>query len=389
MNGAVNADFTRFFSRGGRVSEFSEQRISAIIDRFYRAAANPSEWRAVLNEMADVFGAEGVCLVPGPTASLAPICSEALDAPFDHGVRNGWFDDSPRFSRGMPRIKKSDDLVTESMLFSPAELDRLPFNAEFVNRFGLRWFVGGALVPGDSDGIAFSIERREQQERFSDGEIAVIKTILPHFQRVGRIGMEWSKAKASGMADAFERMGSGAILLDFHGRVARLSARAEAHVGSAVSVVQKFLLATDKEANAELQRLIGAAIGGGGGNSRISVALPRTGGRPVIAHAAPVKGEAGEVFKSAHAIIVLTDPDEQLPLDEMGLRQAFRLTQAEIRLAKRLALGADVADASRALGIEASTARTQLKSIFAKTNTHRQAELAVLLNRLKQTSGRD
>jgi DNA-binding CsgD family transcriptional regulator len=223
---------------------------------------------------------------------------------------------------------------------------------------------------------------------FCDREIALLRAIIPHLQRAGRIGIEWAKAKAAGMAEAFEQMGSGAILLDYHGRVVRVSPSVEEHIGSAIMIVQRLLLATDKAANAELQRLIGAVIGAGTDVARVSVALPRKLGRPLIAYASPVLGDAGEIFRAAKGVIVLTDPDRRLPILDMSLRQAFHLSQAEIKLAKQLALGVDIAEASRILGIQTGTARTCLKSIFAKTGTHRQAELAVLLNRLGRSPGR-
>ncbi|WP_331296092.1 hypothetical protein [Methylobacterium hispanicum] len=44
-----------------------------------------------------------------------------------------------------------------------------------------------------------------------------------------------------------------------------------------------------------------------------------------------------------------------------------------------LADGRDLGEAADALGVAVSTARTQLKAVFAKTGTGRQAQLAVLL----------
>ena len=39
--------------------------------------------------------------------------------------------------------------------------------------------------------------------------------------------------------------------------------------------------------------------------------------------------------------------------------------------------------AAASLGVSRETARTQLKAVFAKTNTRRQAELAALVARLR------
>ena len=60
----------------------------------------------------------------------------------------------------------------------------------------------------------------------------------------------------------------------------------------------------------------------------------------------------------------------------------FRLTPAEARLAARLACGESLEEASERLAVSLGTARNQLKAIFTKTETNRQAELVALLWRV-------
>ena len=67
---------------------------------------------------------------------------------------------------------------------------------------------------------------------------------------------------------------------------------------------------------------------------------------------------------------------------EDALRRVFKLTRAEARLAQGVARGDSLEDIAQFLDIRISTARTQLASIFAKTETRRQAKLAAMLGRL-------
>jgi DNA-binding CsgD family transcriptional regulator len=67
------------------------------------------------------------------------------------------------------------------------------------------------------------------------------------------------------------------------------------------------------------------------------------------------------------------------------LQQAFGLTPAEARLALLLAKGSGVTAAAADLKIGRETARTQLRIIFQKTGTHKQAELAACLARILNT----
>jgi DNA-binding CsgD family transcriptional regulator len=61
------------------------------------------------------------------------------------------------------------------------------------------------------------------------------------------------------------------------------------------------------------------------------------------------------------------------------LRCHFGLTPAEARLALHLVAGETLRSAEVKLSITYETARTQLKDIFRKTGTCRQAELVVVI----------
>ncbi|MEJ3866062.1 hypothetical protein WGU94_10275, partial [Campylobacter jejuni] len=67
--------------------------------------------------------------------------------------------------------------------------------------------------------------------------------------------------------------------------------------------------------------------------------------------------------------------------DQALLAATFELTPAQARLAARLARGDSVETAAQEAGVALATARNQLKTIFQKTGTHRQAELVALLHR--------
>lgn len=62
-----------------------------------------------------------------------------------------------------------------------------------------------------------------------------------------------------------------------------------------------------------------------------------------------------------------------------ALRRRFGLTPAEARVALLLGRGRSVGEIAAALGVATTTVRTHLRQIFAKTNTHRQSELLMLL----------
>lgn len=62
-----------------------------------------------------------------------------------------------------------------------------------------------------------------------------------------------------------------------------------------------------------------------------------------------------------------------------GLLAHYRLTPAETRLAELIVGGSTLLDAAAALRVSRNTARTHMKRIYAKTETHRQTDLVRLL----------
>jgi DNA-binding CsgD family transcriptional regulator len=64
---------------------------------------------------------------------------------------------------------------------------------------------------------------------------------------------------------------------------------------------------------------------------------------------------------------------------EAILAKTFHLTPPEAKLACVTARGAPLQIVARELEIPWETARNRLKSLFTKTNTHRQSELVALL----------
>jgi len=77
------------------------------------------------------------------------------------------------------------------------------------------------------------------------------------------------------------------------------------------------------------------------------------------------------------ALVTVYDQDAGLDLDAGVLVSLYGLTRGEAALAAHLVQGKSIEDAAGVLFISTHTARTHLKRIFMKTNTHRQTELVV------------
>ncbi|MFC6776167.1 helix-turn-helix transcriptional regulator [Methylobacterium gregans] len=246
----------------------SEDAVSGLIDRFYEAALHPELWRETLEACARVFGAEGALMLPGPDAPLELACSPFLDAAIADGLGRGWLAHNPRVLRGIPAMRDPARVLTEQHIFSPRELDHLPFNAEYVNAHGLRHFAGCYLVPAGGRSLMLSLERAPRSGAFTPAEVEAMERVVPHLQRAGRLALRIAEARAGSTLEAFDLLRCAGLLLDGAGAVLRMNGRAAALMGAGLTVLQGALIAQHGPSNAALGRLIGSVLGGAVGPRR-------------------------------------------------------------------------------------------------------------------------
>jgi len=140
----------------------------------------------------------------------------------------------------------------------------------------------------------------------------------------------------------------------------------------------------------ELQHLIAGALATDSGRSsatRGSVLLPRADGFPLIAYVMTIAAPERDGGQIPRVMIVLVDTEKRREPTESILRDAFGLTPAEVRVAIAFAGGRDFQKIADEHGINIGTVRKYFKAVLAKTNTTRQAELALLLAHLAQRPG--
>jgi DNA-binding CsgD family transcriptional regulator len=363
------------------------EKLSELTYSFYEAAAEPSQWVPTLEKASTVFGADGSCIVAFPSSAIGAVWSSGLDELAQSFFGEGWHENNERLARALP-MRNSRPVMTESDLFSPEELDRHPFNSEFINAHGFRWGAGCFLSEVDGWNTAFTVERHANRERYGSAEIEAMRSILPHMRSAAQVASRLALARGDGMLDAFEKMCCAAILLGCTGKVHRYNAQTERYLGRDIRIVQGCLTSCHKDSNAALQRVIGGVLGAPHRlptHNQTLAAIARRNppdGRPFFALGMPIIGAAQDVFQNAKAILLLIDPDAQSTPPELILRHGFSLTRAEVRLTLALARGETLSEYAGAHGIAVGTARIQLKAIMAKTGTHRQAELLALLARL-------
>jgi DNA-binding CsgD family transcriptional regulator len=186
--------------------------------------------------------------------------------------------------------------------------------------------------------------------------------------------------------DAFQVLGCACAAIDAAGRVVQINDEGRAYLGGALELAQGRLVAADRGGNEALQGLLARALEAFSPSSGVKcsgcVTLTRPEGRPLILFVYRFRDADREGCERGGAMVVVVDPDEPREPAESLVRQVFGLTSAEARLAIALVRGLDVKEIAALNGVAEVTIRSQLKSVLAKTETHRQSELVALVARL-------
>jgi DNA-binding CsgD family transcriptional regulator len=172
-----------------------------------------------------------------------------------------------------------------------------------------------------------------------------------------------------------------AIALDRRGYVIDVNTAAVSIFDDSVKIIDKRLFVRDLEARANLKTLLDTVTNPP--NLEVLPADPivvrRRDKLPVILRLWLFEGPAYMSDQAVQALVTLNALGPKPGPPAAILAKTFQLTAPEAKLACIIARGAPLPTAARELNISREAARNQLKSIFAKTYTHRQSELVAVL----------
>ena len=242
------------------------------------------------------------------------------------------------------------------------------------------------LAEGLQAGVA--LHRARESGRYEATDIERFRLMHQHLRRAltvgARVGSLTSLQRVG--EELLDRSSAAIFLLDSAGRVVFMNRAAEALKGheEGLRVAADGLHLSVTLEDEQLQSLIRQAITSsqhtGGSPGGVMRASRRSGKRPygvwVIALARVPT--ALTLFRPV-ACVLISDPERRLCPSVQHLRTLFNMTEAEARLAVRLADGEPLRGAAEQLGITYGTARSRLTQLFEKTSTGSQGELIRLL----------
>lgn len=360
--------------------------IEQAFERALEAAVVPEQWPDALEAIAMAADAGGAVLLSADETG-GMVATESLAGAIAEFAASGGTIVNTRMERGLRLIRGGwRGLVADQHIYSDRELHEDGFQ-QLMHRHGFRHFVGQFVYRSEHAQVVLSLERRLPASAYSPAELARLEHLYRWLRGAGRLAAEMGFRQTGGMIDGFSLLSVPALLLGSDGRIIRMNEAAEPLVGDVITVVSGRPAAMVRSGNGSLQDGIDRAMSGRiVGDGQAVVLQRRRGGRPVIADFIPLSRGARDLFSAGTAIMLMTDVAAPARTPAQSLKLLFGLTGRETSLLATLADGSDVRDAAERLGITVNTARVHLRSVFAKTDTSRQAELLALVAQIARSA---
>ncbi|ALA60505.1 helix-turn-helix transcriptional regulator [Nitrospira moscoviensis] len=371
-----------------------EHQVADLIGRIYDAALDASLWPSVLLDLVKLTKSHtgNFAVLDLTTKATQPIA--ALDMPakcFSDYEKYFWQKDiwTPK-----PDAFDVGVVYTSQQHVSDQELARSEFYHDWMKPIGLFHGLGGIPLVEDHKMFLAGMHRPLRSGRpYRAADVREVQRLFPHLKRAFQIHrrLDGLTAERDTLAEAADRLPRGVFAVAADGRLLWVNRLGEALCREADGfTIQRGCLATALPGETgRLRQLLhhcqqtgtGAGLGSGGA---MLVSRP-SGLRPYIALVSPLRAGRGRLDdRLPAAVVFVADPERMPGVSIDRLTKLYGLTRAEAELALQLAGGLDLRDIASAMGKTLNTLRTQLKQVFQKTGTARQAELVRLV---MQTDG--
>ncbi len=354
------------------------------IEACYDAAVDPTLWPSALQLLGESFGAQS-CTFGTWDGAADPFRmprSAGHEQFAELWINNSGATLDIHIPRGRRMARQRPAVILERDIVADDERHSLPYYGEIARPGDREWWAAACFRSGGRQ-WCLPLYRGAARGPFSSTEAHYAASAGAHLGRIVRLAERLADAQLSTRLDVLERFGCAAIVVGGDGQLIRANQTADRLMGTGVDLLSGRLVADGGRSVLDLRQILAAEAGSERPMTFPALVLRRRERPPIAVEIVSSGSFAARWFAPGRALLTLTELFIAPLRTPQVLIAAFGLTPAESLLATKLAEGIGIGAAARELGVGMETARTQLKSVFAKTGTRRQAELAALLARFR------
>ncbi len=355
-----------------------------LIASIYEAAVVPELWKGhgLLDQLARRSQShDGVLMGVSPDGVARWIGNDSAIPKMEIYIKEGWGAKNPyllseersrKFSE--PRFLMDTDIMTyEEMMESE-------YYQGFMRPHGCFWHAGTGITSPSGDIIKISVHRSYEEGPLPGEVTTALTEIRPHLARAALLASRLKFEQIKSTVDAMEALGIWAAALK-NGRLVVANRSFQSLIPNVMRDCRHRLVIDQKTADARWASLLESRVSQFGGSFPIAA---REDHPAMVVHALPISGAANDIFNAADLLLAITPVLKEAKVDDGILAGLYDLTPAEASVAKEIGLGKSVDEVARLRDVSVGTIRAQLHSVFDKTGSKRQSELARLVLGLGQ-----
>jgi DNA-binding CsgD family transcriptional regulator len=348
-----------------------------LVERIYDAGVAEQAWGEVVPEIARLCGARSaVFLIREHDSGTLSFAEEfgmgtAYRSAYLGDLRHDdlRLEDLIRHPLGTVR---TDTMISRYGAYQTSRAYR-----ELYSKLGTEHALGAFIFSDGRRSVGLRVFRSRQEGPFGAREVALYEALLPHLARALRLrGLREREAETAAEAAAvLDLLPWGLFLLDEAGgleprnRAGRLLLE---QAGAALAaelrrIAGRAFLCWRSQGCRDCAALLAARLSGAEGGDWLQATLR------ILQPPGAARADA-----SGTALVAVAGPQQDPEAASGLLRALYGLTPAEQQVAGQVLCGLPPARAAERLGIAHETARSHLRSIFAKTGVSRQADLVRL-----------
>jgi PAS domain S-box-containing protein len=374
--------------------------IQDLIGAIYEAPVEPEQWTYVVRRLKSETRSHFAHLWMGSIHAKAKdfLASPDQYLAFEHDRLS--FSEVAACGRSLQDPSVTDPVISKQSeipvgraflgceIVPDSEYKRSNYYQEFARKVDAFKVLASLMIRegGSIDTISFF--RPETHSPYTKREKKLLDVFIPHITRALDLQnrLHVTNTRASLLQNSFDTLQSAIVLLKQDGKVIFLNRAAEDLIGQCAELYLRRdrLCAMSHADHSKLEQLIKkVAIGNGGQRLGEGMTIRRETGDRLQIIAAPVPIDRQATLMAGLgpvAMLVIHDPGQHTQMPHEAIAAMFGLTPSEARLLLALSEGQTLSQYADASHVTQNTARTHLKSVFAKTNTSRQSDLVRLMN---------
>lgn len=271
-----------------------------------------------------------------------------------------------------------DGVLDCARFFKPGELESTAFYKQVLVPMDVHHSVGVLLASEGREFIGLSASRNRHARPFDAADIDLLRRLQPHLAMAHALNAKVVLGQT--VADAIASTSTAVLYLGADARVLHANPAAAEMLAAGQTGLRlrgKFLTSDNDADRTRLEAAMGAAtdVRAQPFTWQVHDRFNRPCAVAGVRRIDPGHSRPGLFWRVPHAVMWLR-PMKASP-DGLAerLKSTFGLTPAEAMLASALLEHGSLARCGKALGKSHETLRTQLKSLFAKTDTSAQADL--------------